>query len=261
MTACTHGARRNAASVVDYLYSGQREPHVDSTTTVLKLPLRVGIAFVPSLRGSDEIVEADRTALLDQVAARFRGQPFVQSIEIIPSAYLQQRGGFSNVDQIQRMFDIDVITLVSYDQVQFTDSQRASITYWTIVGAYLVEGDRNDTRTLLDAAVFDIASRKLLFRAPGVSTVKGSSTPVNLSEELRRDSRKGFQLAQQDLTPNLEKAMEAFRARVRTNALAGVQVDTKSRPGGSSAGAIDLFALALGIVIVAGGLFARRRSA
>ncbi len=48
------------------------------------------------------------------------------------------------------MYDIDVIALVSYDQVQFTDGSFLSLTYWTIVGAYVVAGEKNDTSTMLD---------------------------------------------------------------------------------------------------------------
>ncbi len=47
-----------------------------------------------------------------------------------------------------------------YDQVQFTGEGLLSLTYWTIVGAYLVPGEKNETKTMLDAAVFYIASRR-----------------------------------------------------------------------------------------------------
>lgn len=254
--ACSTTTQR-AASVVDYLYPDRRNPRVDSTTTVLRLPVRVGIAFVPAGQTLNTLAEADQIALLDSVASRFRTQPFVQSIEIIPSAYLRARGGFENVDQLHRMFGIDVIALVSYDQLQFSDTQRSSITYWTIVGAYLVKAEKNETRTMLDAAVFDIASRKLLFRAPGVSTVKGTATAMNVAEEQRHDSQTGFRLAQQDLTPNLERQLEAFRARVRAGAAEGVRVERASPTG---AGSVDGLLLLLAIAAAASGALARRRS-
>lgn len=40
---------------------------------------------------------------------------------------------------------MDVVALVSRDQVQFTDQGLLSLTHWTLVGAYIVPGERNDT--------------------------------------------------------------------------------------------------------------------
>ena len=61
------------------------------------------------------------------------------------------------------------MALVSYDQVANTSEKTSSLLYWTIVGAYVVKGNKNDVQTFVDTAVFDMATRKLLFRAPGVS--------------------------------------------------------------------------------------------
>ena len=72
------------------------------------------------------------------------------------------------------MFGIDVIALVSYDIVQFTGEGLSSISYWTLVGAYAVRGEKNDTHTMIDAAVYDIASRKhldmLVFQVNGATS-------------------------------------------------------------------------------------------
>jgi rhombotail lipoprotein len=109
--------------------------------------------------------------------------------------------------------------LLSYDQVQFTGEGRLSLTYWTIAGAYFVPGEKNETRTMIDAAVFDIASRKMLFRAPGIGDVKDSSTLILLDENLHQNSREGFTKAAADLTTNLQAALTDFRERV-TNSVA-----------------------------------------
>ena len=90
---------------------------------------------------------------------------------------------------------MDVIALASLDQTQFTDEGMFSLTYLTVVGAFVVPGDKNATHTMVDMAVYDIASRKLLFRAPGISYIKGLATPVNLREQLRNDSSAGFAAA------------------------------------------------------------------
>ena len=108
-----------------------------------------------------------------------------------------------------------MIALLSYDQVQFTRDDALSITYWTLVGAYVVPGEKNDTHTLIDAAVFDIPSRKLLFRAPGTSMVKGRAAPINLEAKLARDSARGFDAAGEDMIANLDVALADFQVRVK----------------------------------------------
>jgi rhombotail lipoprotein len=96
----------------------------------------------------------------------FASRPYIAAIEVIPTTYLRAGGGFDNLQQAARMHNVDVVTLLSYDQVQFSDSNRLSIFYWTIVGGYFVNGSQYDVNTLVDASVFDVKSRQLLFRAP-----------------------------------------------------------------------------------------------
>ena len=62
--------------------------------------------------------------------------------------------------------DVDVVALVSVDQLQSSDPGRLSFLYLSVIGAYTLPLDRNDTRTLIDAAVFHVPSRALLLRAP-----------------------------------------------------------------------------------------------
>jgi rhombotail lipoprotein len=246
----------HASSLYAYLYSGQKE-HVDAPAIpVLSLPLRVGVAFVPTDNGNegrhysytaDDLVlsESQKLELMKQVSAQFKKYPFVKSIELIPTTYLTPRGGFANLDQIRTMYDVDVVALISYDQVQFTGEGVLSLTYWTIVGAYVVPGEKNDTRTMLDAAVYDITSRKLLFRAPGVGNVKGSATPVNLSDQLRADSLKSFEAAATNLVDNLQIQLADFKERV---AHAPTEYKIEYKPGYTGSGAFD----AVGTMIVGG---------
>ena len=225
---------RNTTSVVDYLYPNKEEI-VSRSVPVLTLPLRVGIAFVPGNSGfataqrafsaarpigqarGSILTEQQKLDVMKEVANHFRKHPFVKDIQVIPTDYLTPRGSFQNLDQIRAMYGVDEIVLLSYDQTQFTDEGFLSITYWTIVGAYLVQGEKNDTQTMVDAVVYDIPSRKLLFRAPGTSLVKGSATYVNQSQELRRDSETGVRKAVAGMIENLDVELAAFRARVREN--------------------------------------------
>lgn len=215
-SGCISTTKHINSSVVDYLYNDEKETNQPLRQTKLKLPLKIGIAFAPTNVSATRspITKPEKIQLLEQIADKFRDYEFVDKLEVIPAAYLRTKGGFDNLKQIRKMYDIDVIALVSYDQVQFTDEGALSMTYLTIVGAYLFSGEKNDTSTLLDTTIYDIKSRKLLFRAPGSSNVKGRSTPINLSEALREDSLKGFTLATQDMIKNLQDELAKFRNKL-----------------------------------------------
>jgi rhombotail lipoprotein len=128
---------------------------------------------------------------------------------------------------------VDAVMLLSFDQVQFTDEGAMTMSYWTIVGYYVVPAEKNLTKTVLEAAVYDIASRRLLFRASGAGNVKGSSTPVNLSEGLRVDSKKSFDLAATDLAANLKTQIAGFEKHVANNPGKFI---TQHKPGNSTPG-------------------------
>jgi rhombotail lipoprotein len=213
---------RRVSSLVQYLYP-RKADHVDTVATpVLTLPLRVGVAFVPEQKEpgqshdrTDALSEQQKMKLLKQVSDEFRKYPFVKTIQVIPSAYLRPAGGFENVDQLRSMFGIDVIALVSYDQLQHSSENEFSFAYLTIVGAYLVPGQDHRTHTMVDAVVYDIRSRKLLFRAPGLSVVDVRATPVNAQKELRDDSFEGFHYASTNLITNLEYELASFCTRIK----------------------------------------------
>ncbi|MFT5721469.1 MAG: rhombotail lipoprotein [Motiliproteus sp.] len=75
--------------------------------------------------------------------------------------------GFEGVSQIARLYGLDIVALVSYDQVAVTSDTKSSILYWTIVGAYFIKGNKNQATTFVDTAVFDVNSRKCFFVHPG----------------------------------------------------------------------------------------------
>ena len=152
---------------------------------------------------------------MNSISDHFKTHEFVESITVIPSDYLRPQGSFDNLNQIKRMFNIDVIALVSYDQTSYTDEGLASIAYWTIVGAYIIPAEENSTHTMLDAVLYDIDSRKLLFRAPGGSSVSSKSTLVGLEEQAREDAIEGFEQASASLIGNLKTELEQFKERVK----------------------------------------------
>ena len=214
--------RHQSSSVVQFLYPGKDQPFVQPGIPTLRLPLRVGVAFVPSVRNGDSyrtnedsISEAQKTGLMRDVASQFKALPFVQSIELVPTSYLRPGGSFENLDQLRAMLGVDVIALISYDQAQNTNDTGWSFAYWTIVGAYVVPAQKNATYTLMEAVVYDIPSRSLLFRAPGTSTVKNHATLISNETDLRADSLGSYTAAAQDLTVNLQHELDAFKIRAK----------------------------------------------
>jgi rhombotail lipoprotein len=272
ITGCSSQQVGAKSSVVDYLYPKEAAKIVEPSIPLLKLPIKLGVAFVPeqSARShgsnfwagnsdlSSGLTETKKMQILSNVSAYFKKYPFIGEIQEIPSTYLTPGGSFANLDQIKTMYGVDVIALVSYDQVQFTDASFLSVSYWTIVGAYLVSGEKNDTNTLMDTVVYDIASRKMLFRAPGISMVKGRSTPVNLSEELRADSIKGFDQAAKSMIDNLDVQLAAFREKAKQNPEQIKVVKTEGYSGGG--GAFDLTSLWILMGVVGISFLFRRQS-
>lgn len=215
LTGCSTKIIKTRSSVVDYLYPESAEETIHPSTPILKLPLKVGVAFVPG--GDKQLNSVTQHKLLERVADNFSQYRFIDDIQIIPSYYLKRGGSFTNLDQIKTMYDVDVIALVSYDQIQFTDQDFLSFTYWTVIGSYIVHAEKNDTRTMLDTVVMDIQSRKMLFRAPGTSIVKGRSTLINLEEQLRIDSINSFSEANDEMIQNLENELFQFKQKMKNN--------------------------------------------
>lgn len=223
-----------SSSLVDYLYPGGEEPApYDETVPQLNLPLRVGLAFVPSSqRYTEGLSEAHKQMLLNRVKDAFREREFIKSISIIPDTYLRSSRGFKTIDQIARIYGLDTIALVSYDQVSHTEDTKASLLYWTIIGAYFIKGSANDVQTFVDTSVFDIKTHKLLFRAPGINESRGSATLINTIEETRQRRAESFDKAMADMTQNLDNELNVFIERVKTEQVAKVA----NRPGYTGGG-------------------------
>jgi len=249
-----------SSSVVDYLYPpGQKfEPASEGAIPQVRLPARVGLVFVPSHNDPVGVSAAEQAALLEKVRETFRAQPFIERIEVIPNGYLRPRGGFDNLEQVARMYGVDLVALVSYDQIIRTDQNAASLLYWTLVGAYTIHGNSNQVNTFVDTSVFDVASRTLLFRAPGTDQRDAGSTAVRVDEIQVRLAGEGFAAAMTAMTANLDKAIVDFSTRVREEGQVKL-VDRRSggewRRGGG--GSTQWWELAL--LLGAAGLLLRRR--
>jgi rhombotail lipoprotein len=266
----TFAPTRRVNSSLDFLYPEGVTAAEPASEVVLKLPLRVGLAFAPNRDDrTDPITEEQKQRLLARVAAAFKQHEAIRHLEVVPTAYLQPGGGFHNLEQIRGSLGLDLMVLLSYDQSQFTESTRASWTYLTVIGPLLIEGEKDETRTVMDAVVYDIRSQALLFRAAGESTVKGRSSPLNVDRKRRTYASKGFDKAIDPLITNLDTALARFEEQARTGTVQGPgtpaiamysakgeRITTASK-GGGSLGIPELIAAALlGLA-----LLARRRAA
>ena len=258
-TGCMFDAGRRhheQTSLVNYLYPGDSARAMTPTIPTLTLPLKVGLAWVPgasnkeSSYGDSTLPEEFLQSTLAEVRRQFTNLTFVSEVVTIPTAYLQPGGGFQNLDQIRAMHGVDVIALVSRDQRQFNDSDRLSFFYMTIVGAFAVPAEKNETYTMVDTAVFDIQSRSLLFRAPGMHRSKHRSTLAGVDWDLRQDRAEGVKLATESMVKNLKTEMAAFQERIKTQP---ETVRIVKRPGYTGAGAGGWMDLAwIGMVLVVG---------
>jgi rhombotail lipoprotein len=252
----------NSSSLVSFLYPDGKTPPPTNSIPELHVPLRVGLAFLPSqsVGGSASISAAQKQELLEQIKQHFSTRKFVSEITIIPDYYLANARGYSGLQSVQRLYNIDVMALVSYDQVTHTDDNKLSLAYFTIVGAYVLPGSSHDTATLVDLAVVDPATKSLVLRAGGTSANHGSSTLIDVDRDSRSAAAKGFSDATTQLIGNFDSALTAFQDDVRNNK-ANVKVVSRDGSGksggGGSMGPVDVLALsALGLLA----WFGRRRN-
>ena len=229
---------------------------MEAAVTRLRPPVRVGIAFVPGGGWGSGLPETEKMKLLERVKSAFSKHGYIGSIEVIPTSYLKPRGGFTNLEQVARMYNVEVIALLSYDQVQFNDTNALSVLYWTIIGAYIIQGDQYDIQTMVDASVFDVGSHKLLFRAPGTSQIKGNATMAGFSERARAAQIEGYNKAVDQLIPQLQSELDNFKERIKSDAAFKVE----NKPGYSGGGDLGWLNLLFALVLAGVGYAARRDS-
>jgi rhombotail lipoprotein len=275
--SCYASRLEQRADVLDYLYPPEH-PDEPAGPVRLELPLRVGIAFVPAseargdqyavgghFSGSDvasvpTMDETQRFELLARIRDSFDAVDGVERIEIVPSAYLRPQGGFAQLDQIRGLLGVDLVALVSYEQVQYGAVDERSLAYYTVIGGAFVEGNENETTTFVTTSVFDVRSRALLFHASGASRVEEDATPLELELEMRGDSRRGFVRAVDDMIGELDGALASFQEEVKSGSVRGgglPGLEVTARPGYEGAGAAGAVEIVLGLAVL-GAAAARR---
>jgi rhombotail lipoprotein len=246
---------RNSSSLVSFLYPNGSTPPQQNAIPELHVPLRVGLAFLPTQRafGDVSLDAAHKEELLERIRRKFSDRKFVSEIVIIPDYYLATSRGFEGLQGVQRLYNVDLMAVVSYDQVTYTDDNKWSLGYLTIVGAYVVKGNTNDTTTLVDLAVVDPRTRSLELRAGGTDTHHQNSTMIDSQRDIRLASAASFDAATEQMIIHFDSALTAFQTDVHEGR-ANVHVVARSSSdgsggghssgGGGSMGGADLVALA-----------------
>lgn len=243
----------NSSSLVEFLYPNGRTPPAENQIPELRVPLRVGLAFLPTPDGVGPTA-AQRDELLERIRQRFADRKFVTQIVTIPDYYLRNSRGFEGLQGVQRLYSIDIMALVSYDQVTHTDENKWSLGYLTIVGAYVLKGNHHDVATLVDLAVVDPVTQSLILRAGGTDSRNRNTTLVDQERETRESNSASFASATTQMIDNFDLALTKFEADVRAGT-ANVRV-AKRESGGRAGGGGSFGPLALGVLLI---LFAARR--
>ena len=255
---CHHTHAQNSTSLVGFLYPNGAIPVGDHAQPQLHLPLKVGLAFLPSQGPEAEngLDAAHREALLEQIRQRFKSRKFVADIVIIPDYYLRGKNGFAGLEGVQRLYGVDLMALISYDQVMHEDANDWSLAYLTIVGAYMVKGTRHDVSTLVDLAVVDPATHSLVLRAGGFDNSHGNARLVRENVELRQAAAQGFDVATQQMIEHFDAALTHFETEVHEGK-SNVQIVSNNgnpaRGGSGGIGSIDWLALIFLVPLVMAG--------
>lgn len=253
----TRSIQRNehTSSLVDYLYPGAAPP-VQDAVPVLHLPLTVGVAFLPAAPGYNASVgETEKQAVLEAIRERFQTRGFVREIVPIPDYYLAGQKGFDGLASLQRLYKLDLVALVSYDQVARQSANELSVAYLTIVGQYIFPGTSQGVNSMVDLAVVHPATRSLVLRAAGIDSRKGASTEAGSAGRLQARSVESFKAAAANMVDNFDTELLGFEDKVRKGT-ARVQIANRGSGGG---GAFDGLLLGLLALTLAGGLARKAR--
>lgn len=230
------GRHSSSSSLVGFLYPDGHAPPAADTIPQLHVPLRVGLAFLPPANATDDAPDAVlREQLLERVRRRFSDRRFVSEIVVIPDYYLSTQRGFAGLEGVQRLYQVDLLALVSYDQVAHQDVNEWSLGYLTIVGMAYLKGNRYDVSTLVDLAVVDPATRALVLRAGGVSVRHLNTTLIDAGRRSRETYAAGFSDAADQMIEHFDTALTAFEGEVRAGRANVRIVHKDGTQGGSGA--------------------------
>ena len=200
----------NRSSLVNYLYPQKEHKSMEFWTTKLKIPIKIGIGFIPSKKFYYQriIDEKSRVGLLKKIQRNLKKHKFIKESKIIPSAFFEKGGGFEDLEKIKKLYDVDLIALVSYDVIQFRVDSFHSLRYWTIIGTDIIKAKGNLIHSMINFTLIESKNKKLLFKALGINRL------IN-SENLVADRKKSFQKASKNLIKNINRQLPIFKWRMK----------------------------------------------
>jgi rhombotail lipoprotein len=199
------------SNLATYLYGGNG-PARPARKEPLRLPARVGVAFVPGETATSRIPEKVKTEAAEAVRGELAKHPkYVAGAQIIPSSYLRPKGGVCDLERVADQFDVDVIVLLAASQYQkFERNPLLALTDVTIIGLFTIPGTKVDTATVLEAAVYHVPSRSLVFRADGASETSSRATPYGTDGVARNDAVTSIGAAARKIVASLGQALARF---------------------------------------------------
>jgi rhombotail lipoprotein len=219
--ACTVEPRHFRSNALEYLYP-YGAPATEPRDVSVRLPARVGIALAPrnSMRALTFTV-SQQEELLRRIAEQFRGREGIAPVVIVPAGELKALGSFGDLDRIQAEFGVDLVMLVSCDQFQSAEATRASWTYWSVVGAYVVTAEKDETASVADVVMYDVSSRVMVLHAEGSDRSKNETIPADVEGSLREARARGFDRAVDGLMGKLDLALVAFQKQISSGIVHG----------------------------------------
>ena len=126
------------------------------------------------------------------------------------------------------------------------DDNNWSLSYLTIVGAFVIKATEHDVATIVDLAVVDPATQSLVLRAGGTDGSHGHSTLVQDRQDERLAGAGSFDAASDRMMGNFDAALNSFEASVKAGRANVRVVDRNGAPhgGGGELGAVDAILLA-----------------
>lgn len=232
-------------SLVNFLYPNGEIPQ-DMKSPTLRLPLRVGLAYVPAQGGGRSIDPRLKLELLSAIKQEFSSRRYIQDIQIIPQMYLSHNDRGDQLRQIKQLYQLDVMALVSYDQIVNRQDNLLSVTYLTIVGSYLFPGSQFDVSTLIDMALIDLDTKRLLFRAAGSQGSSGGGAEAYAANQYNKHQNQDFAAAMTMLRGNLNQELYLFEERLRAKD-PNDDIKVEARPGYSMSSDPWLLLVLLGL--------------
>ncbi|HEU4529776.1 MAG TPA: rhombotarget lipoprotein [Steroidobacteraceae bacterium] len=269
---CGKSRSGSSSSLVGFLYPGGEVPAAEDAIPELRVPMRVGLTFLPDTAGGAGVDAAQRAEVLERIRQRFLARKFIAEIVVIPDYYLTHKtgltpktglthnsgqSGFDSLAGLQRLYNLDLLALVSHDQVTYTDENSLSLTYLTIVGAYIFPGSKHEVTTLVDLAIVDPKTRSLLLRAGGTNAQERTTTLVDQEPVARGTRQKSFSAASDQMIEHFDAALAQFEDNVRSGK-ASVKVTRRDGGGGGGGGSMDVMLIVAALGLVAARL--RRRT-